>query len=327
MPSKWRPKARGPATSSRSPGVARRRCPRRRTGREAAAGRSAARSRAKSDRGRGSSGRRGGEDSVDRLVELQLGQVGDQRTRRSVAGAPAPSRSSPREPSTAITRPRGSRSISIAGDAARAAAGVEHGLVAAQRRAGRAPRRPAQLGVGDARRRSPRPSRGVGVHRPAHRQSAVVTGPRSAAPEPSKASIAAGVLQRDADVVEAVQQPVLDVGLDLELEDAGGAGDGLVVDVDPRLARLGDGPAVLLVEDRRQQADLGAVGIEDVGEGRRDDRLEAEVLQRPGGVLARGAAAEVAPRRPGSGSAPARSRRRGSSRRRGTRRSRSARPA
>jgi hypothetical protein len=106
----------------------------------------------------------------------------------------------------------------------------------------------------------------------------------------------AGVLQGDADVVEATQQAVLDVGLDLELEDPGGAVDGLVVDVDPGLPRLGDGPAVLLVEDRRQQPDLGAVGVEDVGEGGRDDRLEAEVLQRPGSVLARGAAAEVRPR-------------------------------
>jgi hypothetical protein len=92
-----------------------------------------------------------------------------------------------------------------------------------------------------------------------------------------------------------VQQPVLDVGLDLELEDAVGAGRPSVVDVDPRLAGLGDAPAVLLVEDHRQQADLGAVDVEDVGERRRDDRLEAEVLQRPGRVLARGAAAEVAP--------------------------------
>ena len=115
-------------------------------------------------------------------------------------------------------------------------------------------------------------------------------------PAASKLVDRAGVLERDADVVEAVQQPVLDVGLDLELEDAGGAGDGLVVDVDPRLARLGDGAAVLLVEDRRQQPDLGAVDVEDVGEGRRDDRLEAEVLERPGGVLARGAAAEVGAR-------------------------------
>ena len=41
--------------------------------------------------------------------------------------------------------------------------------------------------------------------------------------------------------------------------------------------------------------DLGRVRAEDVAEGRRDDDVEAVVLQRPGGVLARGAAAEVAP--------------------------------
>jgi hypothetical protein len=43
----------------------------------------------------------------------------------------------------------------------------------------------------------------------------------------------------------------------------------------------------------RQQADLRAVGEEDVGEARRDDRAEAVVLQRPGRVLAARAAAEV----------------------------------
>ena len=48
-----------------------------------------------------------------------------------------------------------------------------------------------------------------------------------------------------------------------------------------------------LGEHDRQQADLGAVGVEDVGEARGDDRLEAVVLQAPGRVLARGAAAEV----------------------------------
>ena len=43
--------------------------------------------------------------------------------------------------------------------------------------------------------------------------------------------------------------------------------------------------------------------VEDVGEAGRDDRLEAVVLERPRRVLARRAAAEVAARRPGSGSA------------------------
>ena len=55
----------------------------------------------------------------------------------------------------------------------------------------------------------------------------------------------------------------------------------------------GERLAVLLGEHDRQQPDLGAVGVEDVGEARRDDRLEAVVLQAPWGVLARGAAAEV----------------------------------
>src|SRR5919202_669134 len=45
-----------------------------------------------------------------------------------------------------------------------------------------------------------------------------------------------------------------------------------------------------------EQADLRAVGEEDVGEAFRDDRLEAVVLQRPRRVLARGPAAEVGPR-------------------------------
>ena len=45
----------------------------------------------------------------------------------------------------------------------------------------------------------------------------------------------------------------------------------------------------------RQQPDLRAVGAEDVGEARRDDRLEAVVLERPRRVLAARAAAEVAP--------------------------------
>jgi hypothetical protein len=56
-------------------------------------------------------------------------------------------------------------------------------------------------------------------------------------------------LKREADVVEAVQEAVLYVRLDVELEDALGAGHGLVVDVDPRLAGPRDGAAMLLVED------------------------------------------------------------------------------
>src|SRR5262249_8987236 len=43
----------------------------------------------------------------------------------------------------------------------------------------------------------------------------------------------------------------------------------------------------------RQQADLEAVVTEDVGEARRDDRLEPVVIERPHRVLARGARPEV----------------------------------
>ena len=59
--------------------------------------------------------------------------------------------------------------------------------------------------------------------------------------------------------------------------------------------RLRDRAHVVDGQLDRQQADLGAVRAEDVGEARRDDGPEAVVLQRPGRVLAARAAAEVAP--------------------------------
>ena len=49
-----------------------------------------------------------------------------------------------------------------------------------------------------------------------------------------------------------------------------------------------------------RSADLGAVVVEDVGEGRRDDRAEAVVLQGPGGVLAARSRSRSCGRRPGS---------------------------
>ena len=69
----------------------------------------------------------------------------------------------------------------------------------------------------------------------------------------------------------------------------------LLAQVDLARAGLRQRLAVLLGEHDRQQPDLRAVGVEDVGEARRDDRLEAVVLQPPRRVLARGAAAEVLP--------------------------------
>jgi hypothetical protein len=50
---------------------------------------------------------------------------------------------------------------------------------------------------------------------------------------------------------------------------------------------------VLLGQDDRQQTDLEAIAIEDVGEARRDQRAKADLLQCPGGVLARASGAEI----------------------------------
>ena len=50
---------------------------------------------------------------------------------------------------------------------------------------------------------------------------------------------------------------------------------------------------VFLRQHDRQDAVLEAVVEEDVGEAGRDDAADAEVLQRPGRVLARRAAAEI----------------------------------
>src|SRR5436190_3099605 len=102
-------------------------------------------------------------------------------------------------------------------------------------------------------------------------------------------------LERLPDVVEAVHQPVLDPRVDLEARDAARELDLLHLEIDRRLALGHDGAHVLLRQDHRKQADLGAVRVEDVGEAGRDDRAEAVVLQRPRRVLARGAAAEVPP--------------------------------
>src|ERR1700730_6927550 len=52
---------------------------------------------------------------------------------------------------------------------------------------------------------------------------------------------------------------------------------------------------LLGLEDYRQEAVLQRVVAEDVGEGGRDHRLEAEVGKRPHRVLARAAASEVGP--------------------------------
>ena len=83
------------------------------------------------------------------------------------------------------------------------------------------------------------------------------------------------------------------LGVELERHGAAVEADLERLEVDLGLARLHQRLDVLLRQHDRQQADLRAVGEEDVGEARGDDRLEAVVLQRPRGVLAAGAAAEV----------------------------------
>ena len=87
---------------------------------------------------------------------------------------------------------------------------------------------------------------------------------------------------------------MLGLGVDLEASDVVEA-DLLRLEVDLGLAGLQIALHLVLGQLDRQQPDLRAVRAEDVGERRRDDRLEAVVLQRPRRVLAARAAAEVAP--------------------------------
>jgi hypothetical protein len=101
------------------------------------------------------------------------------------------------------------------------------------------------------------------------------------------------VLERHRDVVESVQQPVADLMIDLEGDVTPVEAHLLLEQVDLTGTCLRERAAVLLVEHDRQEADLRAIGVEDVGEARRHDRLKAVVLQSPRRVLARGAATEV----------------------------------
>ena len=110
--------------------------------------------------------------------------------------------------------------------------------------------------------------------------------------------------------------------------------DGLLLEVDGELgaARRHQLPHLLLRQRDREQPDLQRVRPEDVAERRRHDHVEAVVLQRPGGVLARGAAAEVPAgeedrRALGLGAVELEVRGPAPSRRRGTRRSPCARSA
>ncbi len=109
-----------------------------------------------------------------------------------------------------------------------------------------------------------------------------------------------GLDHGQADVVEPFHQAMLAEGVDLELDDAAvGAADFLRREID-RQRRVGAAPRVvhqfLQIVRRnldRQNAVLEAIVVENVGEVGRDHAADAEIEQRPGRVLARGAAAEI----------------------------------
>src|SRR5258708_35586611 len=109
------------------------------------------------------------------------------------------------------------------------------------------------------------------------------------------------MLQRDSDLVQTLQEAWLAKGVHLEAENlaAIGIGDGLVAKVDDQAEARKRGDimeyAVHLEfgQHDRQQAVLEAVVVEDVGVTGRDQRAESIVLQRPGRMLARGAATDI----------------------------------
>ena len=106
------------------------------------------------------------------------------------------------------------------------------------------------------------------------------------------------LLQQEAELVDAVQQAVAREGLERKLHGRA-VGQRERASLASRCcsshAGIRQQPGVrLLVDDDRQQAVLERVAAEDVGDLGADHGVEAEVQQRPGRVLARGAAAEVA---------------------------------
>src|SRR5678815_4480014 len=112
------------------------------------------------------------------------------------------------------------------------------------------------------------------------------------------------VPQRQADLVEPVQQAVLAKRVDVEMKALrvveGRDALPLEVDAQPEAgerSRLVEQLVDLgLGQGHGQEAVLQGVVLEDLAERGRDHRLEAVVAQRPGRMLARGADAEVAAR-------------------------------
>src|SRR5580658_3083617 len=115
-----------------------------------------------------------------------------------------------------------------------------------------------------------------------------------------KALDLAGLEIGHADVVETLEQAFFAVWIDVEFDHAAvGAADFLLFQID---AERRIGAALGVVEQffqifgrhlDRQHAVLEAVVVENVAERGRDDAGDAEIHQRPGCVLARGAAAEI----------------------------------
>src|SRR4029453_16774666 len=110
-----------------------------------------------------------------------------------------------------------------------------------------------------------------------------------------------GVRQREADVVEPVQQAMLAEWLHLEAEDHRSVrrGDGLLIEIDRQAeARecggVGEQPVDFMHRKLyRQQPVLEAVVVEDIAERWRDQRAKSIIEQCPRSVLARAAAAKI----------------------------------
>src|SRR5204863_9337595 len=111
------------------------------------------------------------------------------------------------------------------------------------------------------------------------------------------------VAQREADLVEPVQQAVLAERIDVEVhaERLIGGRYGLLLEVHhqaearERIAFVEQAIDFALGEDDREKAVLERVDEEDVGVRRRNYAAEAVIDERPGRMLARGAAAEILP--------------------------------
>src|SRR6185437_5569124 len=103
-----------------------------------------------------------------------------------------------------------------------------------------------------------------------------------------------------ANIVQAVQQKVLAERIDFKRNLLPArSNDNLALQIDryagvaAELGVLDQGVADLARQADRQDAVLEAVVEENIGEVRRDDAANAEIQQRPGGVLARRAATKV----------------------------------